>query len=197
MRWVLSARALQGLLASLDADADRAADRYEELRQKLIVFFAGRSCPDADDLADETLDRLSRRISEAGDVRDVGRFAYGVARLVLSESIRRGRRRRDALRLAAAGPAPTPFETETGLDCLRECAARLPAADRELVLGYYESVGREGQAARKDLARRHGLTPAALRVRVFRIRRQLEASTRRCLAERRAATAGRSRTRGE
>jgi DNA-directed RNA polymerase specialized sigma24 family protein len=190
-RWVLSRDAFAGLLASLDLDPDRAAERYEDLRHKLIVFFAGRARRDPEDQADETLDRLSRRIDEGEPVRDVGRFAYGVARLVLSESFRRDRRRRRALLSGMfGGPAPAvAFDSEPGLECLRSCAARLAADDRDLILGYYESIGRERQQERRALAERFGLTPSALRVRAYRIRRSLEACTRHCLAGRLASAA--------
>lgn len=188
-QWVLSGAAFQRLLSSLHADRDRAGQQYEELRHKLIVFFAGRACPEAEDRADETLDRLSRRLQEGEPVRDVGRFAHGVARLVLTESLRRERRRRGAL-LRAGRESPawvTPFESETGLDCLRCCAQRLPPADRELILAYYDSMGRERQHERKLLAARLGLTPNALRLRAYRIRRWLEDCSRRCLAGRSAS----------
>lgn len=185
-RWVLSREAFRSLLSSLDADEDRAAEHYEELRHKLIVFFAGRDCRDAEDQADETLDRLSRRLEEGEAVRDVGRFAYGVARLVFSESVKRDRRRRLALRLAVANPpfTPGPFDTETGVECLRHCAGRLDPSDRELILSYYESLGRERQQERRQLALQLGLTPSALRVRAYRIRRSLEVAMRECLAGR-------------
>src|SRR5262245_14900630 len=96
-RWVLTRRALVGLLSSLNPDEERAAIAYEHLRHKLIVFFSGRGCTNAEDCADETLDRLSRRIENGETIRDVGRFAHAVARRVLSEIRRSERRRRHAL----------------------------------------------------------------------------------------------------
>jgi DNA-directed RNA polymerase specialized sigma24 family protein len=182
--WALSRQAFERLLATLDGDPDRAADRYEELRSKLIVFFSARGCSAAEDQADVALDRVSRRLDDGTEVRDVGRFAYGVARLVLAEWVRRDRRHRHALRGIVGGHAAarTVVETEAGLECLRRCALGLEPAERGLILAYYDSMGRDGQRARKDLAQRLGLTAVGLRVRAHRIRRALEACTRRCLA---------------
>ncbi len=189
--WALSRQAFQRLLATLDGNPDRAAERYEELRSKLIVFFSSRACSAPEDQADEALDRVSRRLDDGIEVRDVGRFAYGVARLVLTEWFRRDRRHRHALRGIVGGQAAarTVVETEAALECLRRCARGLEAGDRDLILAYYDSMGRDRQDARKTLAQGLGLTAVGLRVRAHRIRRALEACTRRCLAGQGAAEA--------
>lgn len=188
-RWVLNRPAFEGLLSSLDADEGRAAQEYERLRERLIIFFAGRRGPEPEESADETLDRVSRRIDEGEPIRDVTRFAYGVARLVLSESFKRVRRRRRLLTDMAFSSAPgrwddsaRTFASDAGVECMRRCAARLRPEDRDLILGYYESGGRDRQEERKALAARLDLSPVALRLRAFRIRRVLETCTRSCLA---------------
>jgi len=182
-RWALSDEAFHGLLASLDPDPERAAHKYEDLRHKLVVFFSGRRVLAAEDQADETIDRLSRRIAEGEPVQDLGRFAYGVARLVLKEFLRRDHRQRGVLERAgmALPRLATRFDSDAGIECICRCIGRLEAADRELILAYYGSDGREGQRERRDLAGRLGISATALRLRAYRIRRALEASARRCL----------------
>ena len=188
-RWVLNRDAFAGLLSSLDADEGRAAQQYERLRQRLIIFFAGRRCPDPEDSADETLDRISRRIDEGEPIRDVTRFAYGVARLVLSELFKRLRRRQRLLTGLATSSAPARWdpaartvERDGAVACIRRCANRLPPEHRNLILHYYVSAGRDQQEERKALAARLGLSPIAVRLRAHRIRRVLESCTRECLA---------------
>ncbi|PYQ55327.1 MAG: hypothetical protein DMF78_02435 [Acidobacteria bacterium] len=135
VRWALTRRALDGLLRALDPDEHRAADRYERLRHGLIVFFLGHGVVDAEARADETLDRVSRRIDEGTPIRDLGRFAYGVARLVCSESLRRDRRQRAAVR-ALPAPLPSPAEdsAEVPQECIRRCMAVLSPDDRALIV---------------------------------------------------------------
>jgi DNA-directed RNA polymerase specialized sigma24 family protein len=190
-RWVLNRGAFEGLLSSLHPDEEHAAREYERLRERLILFFSGRRCAEPEESADETLDRLSRRIDEGEPIRDVTRFAYGVARLVLSESYRRVRRRRRLLTDMALSNAPTRWDdsvralaSDAGVECIRRCADRLPPEERDLILRYYENGGRDRQEERKVLAARLGLSPVALRLRAFRIRRVLESCTRDCLAGR-------------
>ena len=81
----------EGLLERLDPDRDSAGRKYEALRRKLIKFFEWNGCSPAEDLADETLDRVARRLTGA-DVAQVVPFAWGVAQHVRQESARRMRR---------------------------------------------------------------------------------------------------------
>jgi DNA-directed RNA polymerase specialized sigma24 family protein len=181
-RWVLSGEAFQALLSSLDPDPARAGEEYESLRQRLVVFFLGRGGLDAEASADETLDRLSRRIFEGAPIDDVRRFAHGVARRVHSEALRRQRcQRRVQQELARTVSPPSAVESDAGLECIRRCVQRLTAADRELIIVYYDGAGSGLQDDRKALAARLGITPLALRVRAFRVRRSLESCTRSCL----------------
>jgi len=183
VRWALTRRALDGLLRALDPDEHRAADRYERLRQGLIVFFLGHGVVDAEARADETLDRVSRRIDEGTPIRNLGRFAYGVARRVCSESLRRDRRQRAAVRaLPTPLPAPAEDSAEVPQECIRRCMAALDPDDRALILCYYEGQGKVREKARRALAEGLGLSATALRLRAYRIRRTLAPCVRRCLA---------------
>ena len=182
-KWVLDGDAFHRLLASLDPDPARAALKYEVLRKKLVMLFLGRGSREAEDNADETLDRVSRRIAEGEVLDDVTRFAHGVARRVHSECLRRERRQRRARQalVAAPRPAPSPVDSEPGIECIRLCIDRLPSADRTLIVEYYDESGRALQAQRRESAARLGISPSTLRLRAFRIRRSLEDCTRDCM----------------
>jgi hypothetical protein len=187
-RWVLNRPAFERLLSSLDADEERAAHQYERLRQRLIIFFSGRRCPDPEVSADETLDRVSRRIEEGEQIRDVTRFAYGVARLVASETFRAVRRRHRLLVGLAESSALARGSDSAGtlgsdaVECIQGCMRRLSPEDRDLISHYYESGGRDQQEERRQLAVKLGVSPVALRLRAFRIRRVLQTCTVECLA---------------
>src|SRR5688500_595493 len=85
----ITAAGLAGLLARLHPDADRAAEEDERLRRALVKCFDWRGGWPPDDCADETLDRLARRLEEDTSVADVRNYAHGIARLVLLERRRR------------------------------------------------------------------------------------------------------------
>jgi DNA-directed RNA polymerase specialized sigma24 family protein len=187
--WVLDADAFRGLLDRLDPNPEQAGLKYERLRRKLILFFAGRASSEPEDGADTTLDRVTRCLAKGETIDDLDRFAYGVAWRVWSETAKRHRRHRRALGRLLVRPVQSapPFESEAGLECISRCVRQLDPADRELILKYYACSGQEQQEERRELAGHLAITSTALRLRAYRIRRLLEACVRGCLEGRAAA----------
>jgi DNA-directed RNA polymerase specialized sigma24 family protein len=185
-QWELTASALERLLARLDADASRAAEAYETLRLGLTRFFDWRGAHFPDECADETLNRLARRLDEGAEVADVRGFALGIARLVLLERARSPQLRQDELneQLLTAAPAPVLDHSPRLHDCLDTCLASLPADARTLILEYYQDQRREKIDRRMRLAGQLGLSANALRSRAQRVRDRLERCVRGCAAGR-------------
>src|SRR5260221_14093326 len=69
------------LLARLHPARSGAAQEYELLRRKLAKFFERNQLLQAEELADETIDRVAGKLA-TDEIRDEGLFASGVARLV-------------------------------------------------------------------------------------------------------------------
>jgi DNA-directed RNA polymerase specialized sigma24 family protein len=179
-RWRLTGDAFACLLARLDPDPQRAGEQYEILRRALIVFFRGRGCEQCEELSDETLDRVARRLGDGAQIDDPARFAYGVALRVWQESWRRPVvRPLETVRALAAAPVADDGRED---ECLARCLARLPAQDRSLILGYYAFDKREKIDHRARLARELGLALTGLRTRAHRIRAALESCLRACVA---------------
>jgi DNA-directed RNA polymerase specialized sigma24 family protein len=188
--WTLTGPAFDDLLAALDADRVRAADKYERIRQRLTKLFEWRGCLNADELTDRTFDRVARRLSEGATITaaDAYLFCHGVALNVLREHWRSPARTADVIlpedsRLVAldaaraAESAAARIEHERLLDRLASCLDALPPESRRLVAAYH--LRETGQiAARKAIAADLGLPLNALRIRVFRLRQALE----RCVA---------------
>jgi DNA-directed RNA polymerase specialized sigma24 family protein len=184
-RWDLTPRAFVSLLDRLSTDRAVAAAEYEGLRRRLVDFFDWRGCPNPDVYADETLDRVARKLREGEAVEHVHRYVFGVARLLFLESVRR--RAREKTAHAAWSPETAPAAAPADDDqvrCLEDCMQQLPAETRALLADYYQGDGRTTQEARRDLAARLGVSAGALKVRAHRARVQLEACLRDCLAAR-------------
>jgi hypothetical protein len=62
----LTPEAFDRFLGSLDIDRDRAGEKYENLRLKLLRFFEWRGALHPDLLADETLERSGGNCSRRG-----------------------------------------------------------------------------------------------------------------------------------
>ena len=168
------------LLAWLDTDRDRAAGKYELIRRRLIKLFTCRGRHDAEELADETINRVTLKAHEVARdyVGDPSLYFYGVAQKVLLESLRK----RPPL---PSTQQPTPDEseeTEREHACLDRCMGELTPSNRELLLEYYQNDKRAKIDHRKELAAKLGVAQNALRIRIHRQRTSLQECLRRCLA---------------
>jgi DNA-directed RNA polymerase specialized sigma24 family protein len=192
-RWDLTREAFDALLARLDSDRERAGEKYESARQVLIEFFEARGCQPAAEYADEALNRVARKIAEGEEVRDVRKYLYGVARLLLLEFSRGSVR--ESVSLDSALPALAVVgrdeegerrrdERESRLACLEACMKSLPAESREFIAEYYREERGLRIEPRRELARRLGITLRALRLRAYRIRARLDDCVRDCLNRR-------------
>jgi len=184
-----TAAGLAGLLARLDPDSERAGAAYEALRRTLVKFFDWRGALVPEEGADETLDRLARKLAAGEPVSDVRSFAHGIARRVLLEQSRSPQARLtrgdetelDALAAVNATADATADEEPVGA-CLERCLAELPAESRELILQYYVAEGRAKIDNRRRLAEALGLSDNALRSRAQRVRDRLERCIAQCMA---------------
>ncbi len=169
------------LLRRLHEDPGQAEAAFEQLRRTLVRFFGWNGVPIPEDAADDTITRVARRLDEGHAIQDVPDFALGVARLVLRESWRAGKRFESlddaGAERWAAPPAPEP-EPDVSIH-LERCLELLPDDARGLVLAYYAGApGQDKIRVRTTLAGEHGLTPNALRSRVQRLRDRLEECVR-------------------
>jgi DNA-directed RNA polymerase specialized sigma24 family protein len=186
---------LTRLLARLDPDPTRAWQRYADLHLRLTKYFEWNRCAGSEDLADEVLDRVAAK-PETDEIREIANYALGVARFVYLEVRRKGYNLvpSEDLQCGEAG-LPDPgsplddlderIDLERRLDCLRQCLARLMPGDRELAVQYYSADEHKQMVLRKKIAQNARLTLGALRVRMNRLRAQLEPCVRRRLASRR------------
>src|SRR5262245_7835233 len=97
--WVLTHQALDTLLQQLDPDRERAAEKYEQIRQRLIKLFRWRGCLRFEEYTDSTIDRVARRVAGGLEVQSANVYAlfHGVALNLLKEHWRKIERESEAL----------------------------------------------------------------------------------------------------
>ena len=188
--WVLTQDAFDTLLDWLDADRDRAARKYEEIRLRLIKIFTCRGCYEAEELADETINRVTAKVGHiASEYQgDPALYFYGVSQKIQLEYARK--HLRDAELSSDMGGANSIHanmnpvdEDEPEYECLERCLAKLPPENRELVLAYYQQEKQAKIDYRKRLATELGIAVNALRIRAHRIRRALQECVQDCLQQ--------------
>lgn len=177
----------QKLLGWLDSDRSKAADRYEQIRTRLIRIFSCRGCFDAEEMADETFNRVMRKIDELRNSAENAPAAYfhGVASNIYLEWLRERRR------FSELPEAVPDHEHDVKADvidrqheCLEECLGRLRKDDRTLVLEYYQNERSEKIENRRKLAEKLKMTANALQVKVLRIRAELKPCIEFCMQRR-------------
>lgn len=189
--------AFDRLLQWLDDGVESQGDTYLEMRRRLVSYFDRRNRLSADELADETLNRVGRTLEKDGVIatRPPARYCYVVAKFVLLEDIRREQQRAqvDEKQLADGLPArrgAKPSEADEGekirerrLDCLDRCLEKLKPEQRTFVIDYYRDSGHEKIVRRRGLAAELGISMNALGIRACRVRSTLETCVEACCSE--------------
>lgn len=173
--WQLGQSSFERLLERLSTDREWAAAEYERLRIRLTKFFQWRGCLEPEVFADRTLDRLARRIEDGADIGPIYPYCCGIARMLLLEAQRDRERQAKMLSQLGTLQPGTPDSAEAvPLDALSRCLERLQERSRRMVLDYYQGEKQATIDRRKALADALGIPINALRLRVNRIRMQLE-----------------------
>ena len=191
--WTLTPGAFRRLLDWLGEGTDSGGQSYLDMRRRLVAYFDRKNCRAPDDLADETLNRVARRLEEEGvtESEAPAKYCYIVARFVFMEHLR-GAQKTDALlddlRRRPRGNNFSAFEAddeqdikEKMLNCLERCAGKLEPRSRETIIRYYVGKERVKIENRRALAEELEITMNALSIRACRIRDKLEDCVRRCV----------------
>ena len=186
--WVLTQEAFNFLLSCLDRDSVRAAQKYENIRRGLITFFECRGSSFPEDHADETIDRVARRLAEGKEiyVENPASYFYGVARNVLKEHRESGKSVSASLDNFAASRTLSDdpeqaavqhaehHQADQRFEYLELCLGELAPADRQLIHEYYQGTTSIKIRNRKRLSQKLGIAINALRIRALRVREKLE-----------------------
>lgn len=173
---VFNQSSFEKLLTWLDGDREMAGQRYEAIRLRLNKKFFGWGCAYAEELADETIDRVIKKIDFLREnyEGDPTPYFYAVAKKVFVEFIRKPATQELPLNLAHK-----QFDTEKleNLDqCLSKCLKQLSADQRRLILNYYSKDSQMKLRQRRQMTEDLRITPENLRVRAHRIRHKLQKS---------------------
>jgi DNA-directed RNA polymerase specialized sigma24 family protein len=151
-------------------DRTRGAVKYEAIRRRIIKIYQNRGCQQAEEIADETFNRVCVKVKELRKryTGDPALYFYAVAKNVYREFTR--------------GSEIPPWqsllhndseEIELRMGFLDTCLDQLDSNERSLILKFYEGEKREKIENRKGLASELGINTKALSLRTLRIRRQL------------------------
>ena len=183
-KWALTQDAFDKLLAAFGGDRESAGQKYLEIRSNLTRFFEWRGCSFPEDHADETINRMAKRVAEGEEILNHSGYAVGVARMLFLE-ISKGRQREQSA-LAEIGTMPAVYDPtdddESRLVCLKNCLQTLSPDNRDLILQYYQGDKGEKIENRKKLLKRLGIPVNTLRMRTLRLREKLQSCVEECVS---------------
>lgn len=186
--WTLNPAAFNKFLAWLDDGADSEGHNYLEIRERLVNFFDRKNCLNADELADETINRAARRLEEEGKIESEtpAKFCYITAKFVFMEYLRSAEKVSvpiDDVLLKSGDSSETEERElkEKRLNCLENCTEKLDTENRQLIVRYYFGEERTKIENRRSLAENLGITLNALSIRACRIRDKLEGCVKKCV----------------
>lgn len=165
----------------LSPDRDEAARKYEELHGKLTRYFIYKNCSCPERLADQTIDRMIRKLAEGKLPRDAKPvlIGHGFAKNIYREWLHEERK---MLPLIPDVPWIPPVNREEASQCLDSCMKKLPDDQQYLIWRYYEEPsGAKKIENRRALAQELKLEMNALRLRAMRIRQYLYTCISACL----------------
>ena len=184
-KWTLTQEAFDKLLLALGGDRDSGSQKYLEIRTNLTRFFEWRGCSFPEDHADETINRVAKKVAEGEEILNPAGYVMGVARLLLLEIIKGRQREQSAL--AEIGNSSEVYvdsdDGESRLICLRKCLQSLSSDNRDLILQYYQGEKGEKIRNRKKLIDQLGIPVNTLRMRALRLRERLQACVEECVAK--------------
>lgn len=182
-RDVLTKAEFDRLLRWLNSeDREQAGEKYEAIRRTLIQIFVWRGFSDAEGLADQTINRVARKVEDLADSYegDPARYFYGVARMVMMEALKS-----HSQPVSLNEIRSLPYKTDVGgsvdslalerealdvREALERCINKLTEHDQKLFLDYYQFDKQAKIAGRKALAEEFGMSMNTLRVHIYRIR---------------------------
>lgn len=176
-RWELSASSFTALLAALHSDRSVAGQEYERLRRRLIQFFIIHGAHRAEEIADEALNRLAKRISQGEAIQNIDQYLAGIGRMLLLEERQRGKRELAIVQQQSTVAMQSSNEEEM-LQALESCLTQLASDHQQLLKRYYSAESRARIRERERMAAEMGISVNSLRNRTLRLREKLEACVR-------------------
>jgi DNA-directed RNA polymerase specialized sigma24 family protein len=182
----LTAEAFAQLLRWLapDSSPERAGEKYEQIRRGLVKIFRCRGSAIPEELADETINRVARKVGEiaANYVGEPAYYFYAVADKIFLESLRTASAQFRPLQAELADKKHSSEEVELRFECLEECLDKLPRLSREVIHVYYghDRAGRNKIERRRELAEQLGIGASILWLKAHRIRQKLKKCVSQC-----------------
>lgn len=184
---VLTKEDFDVLLMWFSPNREDAGAKYEEIRNGLIRFFYFKGCSEAENLADETINRVARKFStfDTNNSNKHITYFYGFASKIYLEYRNKVEKKSVEFEqnVNYQDEKAEPFDdfAENRHECLEACLTKLSPEDRRLAIQYFCKEKSAKIEHRRELAKELSLTTGALHVKVHRLKGTLRNCVEKCL----------------
>ncbi len=177
------------LLSWFSDNRETAGEKYEEIRNGLIRFFYFKGCSDAEDLADEAINRVATKLpvlNLSTNTKPINLF-YGFASKIYLEYFNRIKKQEIEFNpdihshFTAKEFSSDPEDTNQ--KCLNECLEKLPADDKNLMISYFCPEKAEKIENRRKLSEKLQMNMGAIHTKIHRLKKILRKCIEKCAAE--------------
>jgi DNA-directed RNA polymerase specialized sigma24 family protein len=140
-----------------------------------MQFFRWERAEFPEEHADESLNRVARKLAAGEPIVDVERYIFGVARMISHEIAQQRVRHKAAVEEMKRAPVAQVDTEQVALaSVLWDCLLGLPPDTRTFILRYYEGDKQARIRNRRAMSAELGIPLNALRNRALRLRERLE-----------------------
>lgn len=171
------------LLEWFSTDEVEAGEIYQKIYEGLQRYFRYRGCSDSNHLADETINRVAKRLPELDLSKNVKKISifYGFALNIYREYLNKIENREVVLNPDSVSQKISEPKNEKEMDCVEKCLSKLSDEEKKMVLKYYSLEKGEKIILRKQMAEEMNITTNALHVKIYRLKGTLKTCIENCL----------------
>ena len=158
-------------------DPDEAYRRYIRLHEKLTGFFRLQGMYDPENDADDTINRAEEKLAKGHNVPEPTRFCRGIAKNIVHERRRAKQHEESAFLkfIENCQDKSTEALVDKIMSLIKPCFEQLSEDDQDLLIAYCKvPSGPAGAKQRRELADKRKSSISALRIRITRLRRDLQ-----------------------
>ena len=184
-QWELTKEEFDRFLDWFDKDRDQAAAKYEKICHRLKDYFIYHcpGCPDPESLADETINRVVRKLPTFADsyTGEKEKIFYGYANYVRLEYFRKWQADENLKvefvslieSLQHRNQSEIDAEQERIFQCFAHCLQQQPKDKQVMFISYYLVEKSDRVGHHEKLAKELELTLNALRKKIFDLKHKL------------------------
>ena len=182
---VLTQTDFDTLLQWFSPNREVAGAKYEEIRKGLIRYFSFKGCSESENLADETINRVAKKLSSLNTENNFKHitYFYGFASKIYLES--RNKAENNTTEFDPGQHSnlivEVDDEKEDRHQCLDSCLAKLSPEERNLAIEYFSKDKSAKFEHRRKIAEKLNIKPGAMHVRIYRLKENLRNCVENCM----------------